>query len=377
MSKLKIMLEFNPFLISDYISPELFCNRNSETKKIISAMDNGRNLTLLSIRRLGKTGLIKHVFYKLKKHKQIRLLYVDIISTQNIDDFIKQFSNAILADEKENSNFLKKVQALISGIRGKLVFDELTGMPEVELNYSSTNESENSLEKIFKYLASQKEKYIIAFDEFQQITEYPQKNMEAILRTHIQHQHKDQFIFSGSNKHLLISIFSNYGRPFYQSSDIMELQRLETNEYAKFVVKLFNKGNKDINSNLVKEYIEYYNNHTFYIQYFFNRLYAMGNKNQEKNEFEFCRSTILKEKENIFYTYRNLLTTAQFTLLKSIAKEKELFKPNSKYFLHKYSLTASSVNRTLKALIDKEMIYYENGAYKVYDVFLSKWLEQN
>ena len=90
-----------------------------------------------------------------------------------------------------------------------------------------------------------------------------------------------------------------------------------------------------------------------------------------------CRNNILKEKENIFYTYRNLLTTAQFTLLKSIAKEKKLQQPNSKEFLHKYKLTASSVNRTLKALIDKEMIYYENGVYKVYDVFLSKWLEQN
>ena len=371
------MSKHNPFLITDYISPDLFCNRSNESRKMISAMQNGRNLTLLSIRRMGKTGLIKHVFHKLKKHKQTRLLYVDIISTQSIDDFIQLFSNAILADEKNNSNFIQKIQGLISGIRGKLVFDELTGMPEVEINYSSKSERENSLDKIFKYLASQKEKYIIAFDEFQQITEYPQKNIEAILRTHIQHQHKDQFIFSGSNKHLLISIFSDYGRPFYQSFDIMELSRLETNEYAEFIVKLFNKANKKIDENLVKEYIEYYDNHTFYIQYFFNRLYAMDNKTQAEKEFKICKNAILKEKENIFYTYRNLLTSTQFTLLKSIAKEKKLQKPNSKYFLHKYNFTASSVNRALKALIDKEMIYYENNEYKVYDVYLSKWLEQN
>ena len=371
------MTKFNPFLIADYISPSLFCNRKNETEKIISAIDNGRNLTLLSIRRLGKTGLIKHVFYKLKKKKYIRLLYIDIISTQNIDDFIKLFSNAILANEKENANFLKKIQGLVSSIRGKLVFDELTGMPEIEINYNSESERENSLEKIFKYLASQKEKYIIAFDEFQQITDYPQKNIEAILRTHIQHQHKDQFIFSGSNKHLLISIFSDYGRPFYQSSDIMDLQRLETNEYTKFVVKFFKDEHREIDENLVKTYIEYYDNHTFYIQYFFNRLYATGKEKLTINDFSICRDSILKEKENIFYTYRNLLTKAQFTLLKSIANEKDLKQPNAKVFLHKYKLTASSVNRTLKALLDKEMVYNESGIYKVYDVFLSKWLEQN
>jgi len=366
----------NPFLISDYISPDLFCNRNTETKNIISAVDNGRNLTLLSIRRLGKTALIKHVFYKLKNRKQTRLLYIDIISSQNIDDFIKLFSNAILADEKENANFLKKIQSLISGIRGKLVFDELTGMPEIEINYNSKDEREQSLDKIFRYLAAQKEKYIVAFDEFQQITEYPQKNIEAILRTHIQHQHKDQFIFSGSNKHLLFSIFSDYGRPFYQSSDLMELQRLNTDEYAKFIVTLFNKSNRKIDIKQVKKYIEYYDNHTFYVQYFFNRLFEMGSINIIEDDFEKCRINIIKEKEYIFYSYRNLLTQGQFSLLKSIAKEKQLSKPNAKEFLHKYNLTASTVNRMLKSLLDKEMIYYEDNVYKVYDVFLSKWLEK-
>jgi len=370
------MSKYNPFLISDYVSPDLFCNRKNELKKIISAMDNGRDLTLLSIRRLGKTGLIKHVFYKLKKRKNTRLLYIDIIGTQNIDDFIKLFSNAILADEKENANFLKRVQVLISEIRGKLVFDQLTGMPEVEINYSSSSEREASLEKIFKYLASQKEKYIIAFDEFQQITEYPQQNIEAILRTHIQHQHKDQFIFSGSNKHLLISIFSDYARPFYQSSDTLELGRLTTKEYSEFIVHLFEREKREIDINLVKKYIEYYDNHTFYVQYFFNRLFEVRSKTLNEEEFINCSNNILKEKEYIFYSYRNILTKAQFNLLKSIAKEKTLSQPNAKEFLHKYKFTASSVNRTLKSLIDKEMIYYENNTYKVYDVFLSKWLEQ-
>ena len=370
------MVPFNPFLITDYISPEFFCNRKAETKKIISAIDNGRNITLSSIRRLGKTGLIKNVFYNLKERKQTRLLYVDILSTQNIDDFIKVFSNVILADENNKSNFLKKIQGLISGIRGKLVFNELTGVPEVEISYANSGERENSLNSIFKYLASQKEKYIVAFDEFQQITNYPEKNMEAILRTHIQHQHKDQFIFSGSNKHLLISIFSDYGRPFYQLADIMELKRLEVNEYAQFIRYHFNKNKKEIGLDLIKEQIEYYDNHTFYVQYFFNRLFEMPSDNYTIKEINSCKENILKEKEHIFYSYRNLLTNTQFYLLKCIAKEKSVSKINSKYFLNKYNLTASSVNRSIIALLNKEMVYKEDDIYKVYDVFLSKWLEK-
>ena len=68
----------NPFQITDYISPEFFCDRTEETQKIISALDNGRDVTLTSIRRMGKTGLIKNVFYRLKSRKNLKLIYVDI-----------------------------------------------------------------------------------------------------------------------------------------------------------------------------------------------------------------------------------------------------------------------------------------------------------
>ena len=52
----------NPFLISGYYSPEFFCDREQETGTILDALHNGRNVTLIAPRRMGKTGLIKNVF---------------------------------------------------------------------------------------------------------------------------------------------------------------------------------------------------------------------------------------------------------------------------------------------------------------------------
>jgi len=40
----------------------LFCDREEETQFIIDNAKNGVNTTLFSIRRMGKTGLIHHVF---------------------------------------------------------------------------------------------------------------------------------------------------------------------------------------------------------------------------------------------------------------------------------------------------------------------------
>jgi AAA+ ATPase superfamily predicted ATPase len=49
----------NPFIISAYKSPEYFCDRDVETAKLKEAVENGRNVLLYSLRRMGKTGLLK------------------------------------------------------------------------------------------------------------------------------------------------------------------------------------------------------------------------------------------------------------------------------------------------------------------------------
>lgn len=336
----------NPFLISGYINPSYFCDREEETRRVTSALQNGRNLTLVSIRRLGKTGLIKNVFYHLQD-TPYRLLYLDILPTTSMQDFIRLFGNAIIADEKKHST---------------------TGTPQ---------EAELSMRQIFDYIASQKAQYIIAIDEFQQITYYPEKNVEAILRTYIQPLTNANFIFSGSNKHILSSMFSDYGRPFYQSTDFLYLKRLKKEVYADFIYERLSGHKFIISKDDINDIIDYYDTYTFYIQTFFNRLFATGIKKIDRPLIEETKGIILEEREYVFYNYRNLLTNSQFNLLKAIALEGTVEQPGSKDFMIKHGLAQpSSISRSLNALISKEMIYREDSAYKVYDVFFSKWLSK-
>ena len=369
---------FNPFSILDYYAPEYFCNRKEETGKLLNAFKSNRNVTLLSIRRLGKTGLIKHLFYHIQNNSKenTRLLYIDILKTQNLSDFIKVFSNQIVADEHKHKNWFKKISALMVGLKANLSIDENDGTPKLQFAYQSPEQSERSLESIFDYLAKQKENYLIAFDEFQQITYYPEKNVEAILRTHIQHQHKDRYIFSGSGKHLLISMFNDYGRPFYQSTDMLLLQRLEIKEYAQFIQEKFTQNKVTIEEGLIESVLNHLDLHTYYVQYFFNRLYEKPYSHITRSETDNLMQEILKEKEYSFINYRSILTKIQFNVLKAIAKEGKVSSPNSSAFMKRHNFTqTSSINKTLKSLMEKEMIYMEDNAYKVYDVFLSKWLE--
>ena len=48
----------NPFITIWYSGYELFCDREKEVKMLLSNAQNEVNTTLISVRRMGKTGLI-------------------------------------------------------------------------------------------------------------------------------------------------------------------------------------------------------------------------------------------------------------------------------------------------------------------------------
>ena len=79
---------YNPFLVSGYESPEFFCDREKETEDLLETLHTGRNITLTSPRRLGKTGLIKHIYHLLRlEDPKVTVIYIDLYSTESLHDF--------------------------------------------------------------------------------------------------------------------------------------------------------------------------------------------------------------------------------------------------------------------------------------------------
>ena len=74
----------------------------------------------------------------------------------------------------------------IALLRPTLTYDSITGNPEVSIKIDNNTEDSQSLELVFQYLAIQKKHIVCAIDEFQQTSYYPEQNVEAELRKHIQ-----------------------------------------------------------------------------------------------------------------------------------------------------------------------------------------------
>lgn len=363
----------NPFLLKGYLNKHYFCNREKETTGLVNAITNGRNVTLISLRRMGKTGLIYHTFAQLKKN--YHCVYVDILPTSTLAEFTETFGKAVLNQlENPYGKSVKQLLGIFKKFTPSLVIDPMTGQPSFEIQIKTERESESTLEDIFNYLKKRKEKVVIAIDEFQQIAEYPEKKTEALLRSYIQNLTHIDFIFSGSQKHLLTQMFSQASRPFYQSTEFLFMDRIDSGTYSKFILHHFSANQKKIKEKEIATIFEWTRLHTFYVQLICHKLFVQPEKELTHEVLVRTLQDILTENEPYYIGYKNLLTNQQWGLLKAIAKEADVPKINQKDFLNKYKLSASSVQRSIKALEERELIVQETNGYRVYDVFLGLWI---
>ena len=367
----------NPFITTGYISPEYFCNRHNETSRLLQAISSRRNVTLISLRRMGKTGLLKHTGFLLEKSsKPMAVLYIDLLPTMNGTEMLNTLSSALFRLKKNEKNFFEKALSVLSNLRPKLSFDTLTGQPSVELKVESANDIQYGFDNVMQFISEIKQDIVFMFDEFQQITNYPEKNIEHLLRTVIQSYPKIPFIFSGSSKHMLEPMFMAANRPFYQSSELMYLDRIAQEDYRKFIMDLFQSENRIIEDDALTEIFKWARVHTFYVQYICNLLFETGEKIINTDMVYKIFYQILTSYEPLFSNYRNLLPAHQYKLLQAIASEDKVYQPTSGEFIKKHNLiSASSVTTSLKALLQKEMIIHESDNWQVYDVFFSRWLE--
>ncbi len=370
----------NPFVISGYHGPNWFCDRLLETKRLISFVKNGNNVTLFALRRLGKTGLIHHVFHQLAAAKKTACIYVDIFSTKSLKEFTNQLATAVYNRFPEKKGIGQRFVSFIKLLRPVVSYDTLTGNPEVSIDLAMPRDYERTIQQIFSFLDKQPEKIIIAIDEFQQITNYPEKNTEAVLRTNIQHLKNCSFIFCGSNHRIMTEMFNSAKRPFYGSCMNMSLDFIDKKEYEDFINRLFRQYKKNISKEAIEYILSFTERHTYYTQMLCNQLFYSGEKKiTEETVLNIC-TEILEQQGPTFYQYRNLLTETQWQLLTAIAKETRLEKPYASAFIKKYQLgTSSIVTRTLDSLIAKEMVFKYTSIrepyYAVYDKFLMRWLQ--
>ena len=369
----------NPFVTGGYVAPEYFCDREKETEQLFKYIRNGNNVTLISTRRMGKSGLIQHCYNHTEIAKHYTAFFVDIYATNSLNDFVFLLSKNIFNQLKSTSRkVLEKFLITLKSVRPEITLDE-HGIPSLALGIGDIRKPETSLNEIFQFLNASANPCIVAIDEFQQISKYPETNTEALLRTYIQQSPRTRFIFSGSQQHLMGEMFHSAARPFFASSSMMYLEAIEKQKYIDFSQKLFRDHHRDITTETIEKIYDLFDGITWYIQKTLNSLFG------ETPEKSCCREDMVDVIINFIldankYTYsENMfrLPDKQGKLLIAIAKDGRVLTPMSSDFVKKHNLTsASSVQAALKGLIEKEFVTRDKSCFQVYDKFFEIWLRE-
>lgn len=368
----------NPFVTQGYVSPHYFCDRVEETESLTKHIANGNNVALISPRRLGKTGLIHHCFAQDDVKKNYYTFIVDIYATKNLQEFVFYLGKSILGVLKpQGRRAWERFVNVIASLRSYISFD-INGQPEWGLGIGDIKVPQTTLDEIFMYLEQADKPCIIAVDEFQVVASYPEKNVEAILRSHIQQCKNTRFIYAGSQRHMMAEIFASPSRPFYQSTMMMSLLPIDREHYIAFSQNLFRECAKDIERETVAEVYRRYEGTTWYMQSVLNALFAMTEKGSACTP-DMVEEGIQQVVAGQSFVYASLLyqlPPKQKEVLLAICKEGKVANITSRPFLQQHRLTASTVQAATKGLLDKDFITQDLGIYSIYDKFFAHWLLQ-
>ena len=367
----------NPFFTGRYAGAHYFCDRESDTETLVKHIVNGRNVALISPRRLGKSGLIHHTFALPQIQEGYTAIYIDVYATRNLCEFAKALSDGIVKAVRAERAWHEKFFSFFRSLRVGFRIDSVSGESSLDISIGDIEYPDKTIREAFEYMEASEKPCILAIDEFQQIREYPETNTEAFVRTLVQQCSRTSFIFCGSKRHTMTDIFYSPAKPFFQSVMSQSLKPIPMETYAGFAGRLFAERGKYLDRFVAETIYRMFEGCTWYMQMMMNELFALTAEGGRctSEYIDIAWENIIMAQEDRYQAILYSLAPKQKQRLYAIAREKKIEGITSSEFVRRHRLvSASSVQAALKPLMKNDIVTCEDGIYRIYDYFFADYL---
>ena len=367
----------NPFFIGRYVDKQYFCDREKDTETLVRHILNGRNVALISPRRLGKSGLIHHTFAQDVIKYRYTTIYVDIYATKDLCEMVKALSEAIVKAVGQKKSWHEKFFSFIKSLRVGFHIDAVSGEPSFDIGIGDIENPDKTIRELFDYMEASEKPCILAIDEFQQIREYPQTNTEAFIRSLVQQCSRTSFIFCGSKRHTMTDIFYSPAKPFFQSVISQSLKPIPMETYVDFAGRMFSQRGKILDRAAAEAIYRMFDGCTWYMQMMMNEMFALTKEGMTctTEYIDFAWDNIIMAQEDRYQAILYGLAPKQKQLLQAIASDRIVEGITSSDFVKRHRLvSASSVQAALKPLLKNDIVTCEEGIYRIYDYFFADYL---
>lgn len=372
----------NPFIYGEVVTSSNFADREDELKELSRDLKDCEKIFLISPRRYGKTSLIINVLKRLKK-TSIYTIYLDLYKATSLHTLLELYSRELaLAVESKVERAVNFIKEVLPGLRPKITIGA-NGQPSIGIEYvGGKKDILRFLDEIYdlpQKLAKKKgKKFVVVFDEFQEIRNFEGDSIEKAMRASFQYHRDVAYLFAGSKKHIFNDMIYNKNRAFYNMGRIINLGKIPRVKFAAFLEDKFKKSGFIVEEKTVNKVLETVEDYPYNAQFLCHQLWDMNfeKKKVEIKDIEAALAKILSEQTPFYLSLWDNLTLHQRNILRAIANfgGEKIF---SQEFITETDIgPVSSLQTSIVLLIKKEIIEKTNGSYEISDVFFKGWVKK-
>jgi hypothetical protein len=369
----------NPFYLQEIAVNAPFCDRESELEELHSYAEAKANVLLFSPRRYGKTSLVKRVQSRLAEKGSV-VIFADFFGVGSVEDVAARLAKAVYGFTHGETALWKTALRTLLSFRPVLKPDPAGGV-SLSVEPATAGRSglgllEETMACLQQFIEAAQRLVHVALDEFQEIVTLKEAlGIEAVLRSHIQRQQASYF-FVGSRRRVLLGIFNERQRPFFQSAINYPLGLLPSADLAKFISWQFSENGKKCTEEMGLRLASAAGFHPYYSQKLGFFVYGMADAVSEHAIQEGLQKLVASEKP-VFEAILQGLSPHQRLLLTALAREPAR-KILSSAYIQRHGLgSAGGVQHSTRQLEDLDLIVKqeETKSWEVVDPLLALWLK--
>lgn len=368
------MCAMKPFKYGCVVGADFFCPRPLLQNRLVEYVRDGQNVVLVGERRMGKTSL---VFAACKALRGYRMLYVDLLNIRTVSDFCNRVATAA-AQMSKKASFGSRAMSFISRLRPTLSIDPDNGMPVISVD-TRTAEDPRSMSDVISLIErfAREEKLFVVFDEFQEVKKLEScDQVLAVLRSRIQLLQDTCFVFSGSVRADMVSIFTDPASAFYKSALTLEVSSIPDEDFIPFLLRRFASGKRKADADFIRCILDFTNRTTGDVQQLCAAVWSTTEDGQvlKGADIAIALKDIFATEGGQFEFQTAKLTRYQLKALIAIAKFGGERVYSSEFLQRAEMPSTATLTKALKRLADDRLIYNYRKNYRFFNPFLRAWL---
>lgn len=370
----------NPF--TDKIAAgDQFCDRDQERAELSRLMRGGHSAVLLSPRRYGKSSLALATLAEMRA-QGLLTAYVDVMPVSSERELVERLARGVAQGFGWGitlAQLPRQLGRLFAHVHLEFSLDA-TG-PRVSAVLDPHAEGlqllEEVLEQTCRYAEQKGRGACVVLDEFQEITQLEESRaIEATMRSIVQRHQSVAWLYVGSRRHLLRSMFADRNRPFFDSASIIELHELPEEAVIPWITAAFSRTDKVCSEATARRIHSSSRGYAYYVQRLASTAWDLTDELCTDDIVDQADAILLRELSSGFEIILSSLSLTQKRLLQALAQT-PTDQPYAADFLSKSQLSVGAVQKAIRVLIDRDLIERQpNRQYQLVDALLAQWLTQ-